>query len=145
MVVGTMNLPFAGGCVCGDVRYECSAEPITMTKCHCRDCQRITGGAYLPAVIVPLRAFKITKGSIQHFSTECQAGGYNMRGFCYRCGSCLTGGENPEKGIIGLLASSLDDPSWFVPQFVLFISDAEPWDLMDPNTPKYPRSIPSGG
>jgi hypothetical protein len=140
-----MKLPFTGGCVCGDLRYECSAEPIAMLKCHCRDCQRITGGAYVPAVIVPLRAFKITQGSIQHFATESQAGGHNMRGFCPKCGSRLTGAENPEKGIIGLLASSLDDPSWFVPKFDFFVSDAQPWDLMDPRIPKYPQSMPRPG
>ena len=40
-----MKIPFTGGCVCGAVRYECSAEPIMTLKCHCRDCQQVTGGA----------------------------------------------------------------------------------------------------
>lgn len=32
-----------GGCVCGAIRYEVTAEPIVTFNCHCRDCQKTTG------------------------------------------------------------------------------------------------------
>ena len=35
-----------GGCACGAIRYEVTAEPIVTFNCHCRDCQKTTGGAY---------------------------------------------------------------------------------------------------
>src|SRR2546423_9224890 len=73
---------FTGGCVCGAVRYEVSAKPIMMFNCHCRDCQRTTGGAFTPVVYVPARAFKITKGSPRYYSTPSEMGGHNKRGFC---------------------------------------------------------------
>ena len=138
-----MKSPFTGGCVCGAVRYECTSEPLLMAKCHCRDCQITSGGPYSPAVIVPISAFRITKGTIQHFGTPSLAGGHNQRGFCPKCGSRLTGGESIEKGIIGLLASSLDDPSWFQPSLESFVADAQPWDPLDPSLPKYPQNVPS--
>jgi hypothetical protein len=47
-----MKVPFTGGCACGAIRYECNAEPIMMGKCHCRDCQHISGGPFVPFVIV---------------------------------------------------------------------------------------------
>jgi hypothetical protein len=53
---------FGGGCACGAIRYECAAEPIVMFNCHCRDCQRASGGPYSAVVYVPAKAFKITKG-----------------------------------------------------------------------------------
>lgn len=34
-----------GGCACGAIRYEVTAEPIVTFNCHCRDCQKTTGGA----------------------------------------------------------------------------------------------------
>ncbi len=49
-----------GGCMCGAVRYECSAAPMFMGNCHCRDCQRASGGGYAPAIGVPRSAVKIT-------------------------------------------------------------------------------------
>ncbi|MEO6995234.1 MAG: GFA family protein [Lacunisphaera sp.] len=114
-----------------------------MAKCHCRDCQRTSGGPYSPAVVVPISAFRVTKGTIQHFETPSLAGGHNLRGFCAKCGSRLTGGESSEEGIIGLFASSLDDPSWFRPSVELFVADAQPWDPLDPRLPKYPENKPS--
>ena len=43
------KIPFTGGCVCDAVSYEITAEPIMMLKCHCRDCQQITGGGFAAA------------------------------------------------------------------------------------------------
>ena len=135
----SMKIPVTGGCVCGEVRYESSAEPLLMLKCHCRDCQRITGGAYVPAVVFPLSAFRVTRGAIKHFATEGADGGHNLRSFCATCGSRLTGAENQQRGIIAVVASSLDDPSIFVPKFDMFVADAQPWDVMDPATKKFPQ------
>jgi len=36
-----------GGCACGAIRYELTADPMIVHACHCRDCQRITGGAFV--------------------------------------------------------------------------------------------------
>ena len=127
-----MKLPLTGGCVCGEVRYEC----------HCRDCQQVSGGPYIPVVVVPLKHFKITKGTLQHHATPSLTGGHNLRGFCAKCGSRLTGAENPERGIIGITASSLDDASWFKPTMDIFVSDAQAWDMMDPESPKHQHNMP---
>jgi hypothetical protein len=137
----SVKLPITGGCVCGAVRYECHAAPLMMLKCHCRDCQQISGGPYTPAVIFPLQAFKVTKGEIRHYGTPSLGGGHNLRGFCPQCGSRLTGAENPQKGIIGVVASSLDDPCLFKPQMDIFTADAQPWDLMDPALPRHPQQF----
>ena len=137
-----MKLPITGGCVCGAVRYESSAAPLMMLRCHCRDCQQISGGPYAPAVVFPFRAFKITKGELQRYATSSVSGGHNLRGFCSQCGSRLTGAENPERGIIAVTASSLDDPGLFKPQMDVFVSEAQAWDLMDPELPKHPHNVP---
>ena len=50
----------SGGGQCGALRDEGSAEPLFAGNCHCRDCQKATGGAYVPAFAVPVRAVKIS-------------------------------------------------------------------------------------
>src|SRR4051812_21756961 len=132
-----MNLPITGGCVFGEVRYESASRPLMMLKCHCRGCQQDFGGPYTPGVGLPPKAFKITKGALQHYATPSLAGGHNLRGFCAKCGSRLTGAENPERGFIGVTASSLDDPGWFKPTMDIFVCDAHAWDLMEPALPKH--------
>jgi hypothetical protein len=132
---------FTGGCHCGAVRYECTSRPLAMLNCHCRDCQQVSGGAYTPVVYVPAKAFRITKGTLRHYSTPSVANGHNKRGFCPDCGSRLTGAES-ERGI-GITASSLDDPSWFKPKMDLWTCDAQPWDALDPNLPKFDQYPPA--
>jgi hypothetical protein len=137
-----MPTPFSGGCACGAIRYECNAEPIVMFNCHCRDCQRATGGPFSAVVYVPAKAFKITKGSPRYYKTSSEGGGHNLRGFCPECGSRLFGGGS-DRGQ-GTNASSLDDPSLFRPRFDIFTSDAQPWDQMHPKLPKFEKYAPSG-
>lgn len=114
-----------------------------MLKCHCRDCQRITGGPYVPAVIFPYPSFRVTRGEIQRHATGGENGARNLRGFCPTCGSRLTGAENPDRGVIGVVASSLDDPGIFQPKFDMYVEDAQPWDFMDPSTPKFSEGFPN--
>ena len=90
-----MTIPFYGGCACGAIRYECTAEPLHMFCCHCRDCQQASGGPYSPAVLVPSKAFKLTRGSPRYYTTPSVSGGTHTRGFCADCGSRLLGAVDP--------------------------------------------------
>jgi hypothetical protein len=134
-----MKTPFSGGCGCGAIRYECTAEPIEMFQCHCRDCQRATGGPFSCVVVVPEKSFKLTQGSLRYHFTQSAATGQHKRGFCAECGSRISGGENAEgtSEIVGINAGSLDDPSWFRPQYDIFTSDVQPWDYMNPALRKF--------
>lgn len=68
-----MKIPFTGGCMCGAVRYECSAEPVFMGNCHCRNCQRVTGTAFAAVILVPRNAVTIT-GDVKYYETTGIAG-----------------------------------------------------------------------
>ena len=134
---------FAGGCLCGAVRYECTRRPVLMFKCHCQDCQRATGSGYAAGLIVPTRAFRLTRGELRYHSTDSERGGRHRRGFCAECGSRITGAEMEERPRgIGVYAGSLDDPSWFRPTADIFVSEAQPWDLMDPERAKHDGHFP---
>ena len=138
------KVPFTGGCVCGAVRYECTAEPIMTFKCHCRDCQQVSGGGHVAGLLVTASAFRLTKGELKYHFTLTLSGGRHKRGFCAECGSRITGGENdlrPNR-FIGVTAGSLDDPSWFRPQMDFFVCDAQPWDQMDSALPKFDQYPP---
>jgi hypothetical protein len=140
-----IKIPFQGGCACGAIRYECTAEPTSMFNCHCRDCQRASGGAGNYVVLVPAKSFRFIRGTPRYHFTASGAFGHHKRGFCPECGSRLTGGENREGTTekVGINAGSLDDPSWFRPQFAIFTSEAQPWDQLYPAIPKY-ENYPRG-
>jgi hypothetical protein len=68
---------------------------------------------YAPAFQIPADALRVTQGEMRYYFTPSIRRGKHKRGFCPECGSRITGGEF-EKGdspFVGVLASSLDDPS----------------------------------
>jgi hypothetical protein len=79
----------SGGCACGAIHYECSADPVIMFNCHCRDCQQASGGAYAAIVVVPKTAVGI-RGEPRYHKVVGRAGKAVERGFCPNCGSPVT-------------------------------------------------------
>ena len=122
MAMSELKIPFFGGCACGAIRYESSVEPIMMFKCHCRDCQQITGGAFVAGLLLPASALRLTKEQLRYHFTPSMADGKHKRGFCPECGSRITGGESDREPAqyISVTAGRLDDPSWFRPQMDFF-------------------------
>lgn len=136
-----MATPFTGGCMCGAVRYECSAEPVMTGNCHCRDCQRATGGAYVSVIFVPRNAVKIT-GEVQYYDVKGDSGHIMSRGFCPTCGSRLFGKPAVVPDLMGIMAGSLDDPSSHRPAMDIYTASAQPWDYLNPELPKFPKGPP---
>lgn len=127
-----------GGCQCGELRYQFSADPLFAGNCHCRECQKATGGAYTPALAVPVNAVKIT-GAVKYYERPADSGNTFSRGFCPTCGGRVFGRSSGYPQFILITAGSLDDPSRFKPTMDFFTTSAQPWDSMDPALPKFPR------
>ena len=47
-----MAVPREGGCACGSVRYRLASEPLFVHCCHCLNCQRQTGSAFVVNVLI---------------------------------------------------------------------------------------------
>jgi hypothetical protein len=135
-----MKLPFTGGCMCGIIRYECSAEPILMVNCHCRDCQRATGTAFASGILVPCNAVTIA-GDVKYYDVTGESGKIVSRGFCANCGSRLFG-KPPIPELMSIMAGSLDDSSWFQPEMDIYTDSAQPWDYLNPGLPKFAKLPP---
>lgn len=140
MTVGSAR---AGGCLCGAIRYEAGGDPVFSLLCHCRDCQRQSGSAFIAAVRLPSAAFRITQGEPKRYVTRSDSGNDIARVFCGACGAPLYVQVLTRPDLIGLRVTSLDDPSWFRPDANIFTKSAQPWDHMNPAVPQYP-TYPEG-
>ena len=131
---------WAGGCACGAIRFNSSAEPAMMLKCHCRDCQRASGGGYAAVVVFPKTAVTAS-GEPRYHRMTGGSGNEIERGFCATCGSPVSVKLGLVPDVIGFAAASLDEPERFKPGLELFASHAHAWDVMDPQTAKKPRGL----
>jgi hypothetical protein len=74
----------SGGCLCGDIRVEVTADPVRAGICHCLDCRKNHGALFRPFAIFPGAAVTVT-GTPRIYDS---APGVH-RHFCGRCGSPL--------------------------------------------------------
>jgi len=136
-----MGTPFTGGCRCGAIRYECSAEPVMAGNCHCRLCQQVSGSAFTANVAVPKDALRIM-GDVKYHEAKADSGNTVSLGFCSICGAPVVGQSSGMPALMMLRAGSLDDPSWYRPGMDLYTASAQPWDHMNPDLPKFPKMPP---
>src|SRR5689334_4588615 len=123
---------FKGGCACGEIQYVFSGKPVFAFNCHCRDCQRFTGSAFISGMVVPAATFELTRGEPRFYTRRADSGGEISRGFCAVCGSPVLARLSRLPDVIAIPAASLDDPSWHRPAVDMFTASAQPWDYMNP-------------
>ena len=132
-----ISVPVTGGCACGAIRYECTAEPLFTWKCHCRDCQRSTGGGAAVNVAFSKSDGQFTKGAPKEHASAGTTGQQTHRGFCAECGSPISARADLIPDIRGISAASLDDPSQIELVAHIWTASAQPWDELSARLPQF--------
>ena len=137
-----MSTPFTGGCLCGAIRYECTAEPVGAGHCYCRDCQKSAGSGHASTLFVPNAALTVS-GEVKYYEKQADSGRAVRRGFCPSCGSQLFSRAAVLPDFVGIRAGSLDDPSWVKLTMAIYTSSAQPWDVIAQDLAVFPEMPPS--
>lgn len=95
-----------GGCQCGAVRYALYVAPQNSHVCHCRMCQRATGGLFAALAGAPKADFAWTKGDPGVFASSSLA----SRAYCRDCGTPLTFAYDRAEARMYVTIGSLDHP-----------------------------------
>jgi hypothetical protein len=122
-----------GGCLCGAIRYETWGSRIYNIICHCRMCQRASGGPLAALFYVASDCIKITKGSPHAYRSSATVD----RLFCPDCGSPLFFQRINLPNIRAIFVGSLDDPNDFIPALHVCMSSAVPWLDVHDDIPRY--------
>ena len=131
-----MTASLTGGCLCGAIRYAISAPVAGLRACHCRNCQKASGGAGTVNAVVPSESFRITKGTPRRYNDSATQSGRTLcRHFCGECGAPLYSRRDPDVGIVVVRAGSLDDSSALKITTNIWTASAQPWAHIDPETP----------
>jgi hypothetical protein len=122
-----MSDTFEGGCACGAVRYRLLAAPMFVHCCHCRDCQRQTGSAFVINALIESDRITLLSGSPEPVSMPTDSGRPHD---IYRCPSCRTAvwsdyGRRPKLRFVRV--GTLDEPSAIVPDVHIYTRSKLPW------------------
>lgn len=122
-----MTEPMTGGCLCGGVRYEISAEPAMQIVCHCTHCQKQSGSAFSTIIGVPEAAVQVTKGAVKSYVDDGESGKHLQRQFCGDCGSPLFSIVEVAPGMAFVKTGTLDDTSFFQPAAHIWTRSKQCW------------------
>jgi hypothetical protein len=117
--------PYAGGCLCGAVRYSYAARPMGLNACHCGDCKRLTGSDYVKMLIAE-RAHFTKQGETQVFRKTAASGREIDIHRCAQCGARLWHEPLSAPSFTFICAGTLDDASWAMPVSHIWVEQAAP-------------------
>ena len=126
-----------GRCTCGKARYRMTSEPLFVNCCHCRDCQRQTGTAFVINALIETDRITLLKGKPEPVSMPTESGRPHD---IYRCAHCRTAlwsdyGRRPSLRFVRV--GTLDDPGAPKPDANIFTRSKLPWVVLSPDIPAF--------
>lgn len=135
-------MKITGGCYCGDVRYEVEGDPLAKLQCHCRECQRISGGGANFTMAVPDATFNYTKGAPAAYTRDDLEGAVT-REFCGRCAAPLLTRAPGLPGAVLLKVGSMDSPEDFGgPDAAIYMDEAYDFHSVAEGVAQFPKFPP---
>ncbi len=126
------RVPVTGGCLCGAIRFESSEAPKLVGFCHCRMCQKASGGLFAVFADFPGEAFNFTRGEPQYFRSSDIA----TRGFCRECGTPISFQYDGSSGP-AIMVGTLDHPEDWPPTWEHSgIESKVPWFAINDELPQ---------
>ncbi len=124
--------PISGHCLCGAVRFTCTAPPVWQVHCHCESCRRATSSPMTSFFAMPDGAWSWTGAAPQLYRSSAKGERY----FCKVCGSQMGYRHASLPDEMHFYAASLDDPTLFTPTAHDFWPEHLPWLHLADHLPK---------
>ena len=120
-------MTFDGGCSCGAVRYRLRTAPMIVHCCHCTQCQRHTGSAFVVNAIIEAERIELLGAAPGRVDGPSESGRPHD---IYRCPQCQVAlwsdyGRRPNYRFVRV--GTLDSPSALPPDVHIFVRSKLPW------------------
>jgi hypothetical protein len=118
-----------GGCACGAVRYRLTSEPLIVHCCHCLNCQRQTGSAFVVNLLIEGDRIELTAGEPQPVDVPRDDGSKQR---VYRCPECQVAvfSEYGGPAVRFVRGGTLDDPKGVTPDVHIYTKSKVGWVML---------------
>ena len=125
-----------GGCSCGEVRYRLTAESMFTHCCHCLNCQRQTGSAFVINLLIEADRVEVVAGEPQAVEVPRDDGSVQR---IHRCPSCQVAvfSQYTRAEVLFVRAGTLDDPSTVAPDVHIYTRSKVPWVTLPESVPAF--------
>lgn len=131
-------MALTGRCSCGAIRYQLSSAPLIVHACHCRDCQRITGSAFVINLWIERKFVEAEGAEPRVFRLAGGSGRPHDVFFCGDCGTYLWsryGGASDK--YLFVRGGTLDKPASVKPDVHIFTRSKVPWLTLPEGVPAF--------
>lgn len=142
-----MSPPYPGTCLCGQIEFRLTAEPLTLYACHCTDCQCRSGGALLLSMWVRRDSLEVLAGTPKRVTSIANDARERRNMVCPACEVRLWAEPVHRPGLAILRPGLLHQAREFSPVAHQFVRSALPWFVFPKDvalyetTPDDPREL----
>jgi len=135
--------PVEGGCLCGAVRYKLTEAPMGCYACHCKDCQRLSGGPFSLSMPIRRAALVMLRGTFEGQHKTADSGRTLTMMCCAKCRTILWNLPHATPDVAMLKPGTLDDLNWAVPIGNIWTQSKVAWVAIDAKQPNFEGQPPS--
>jgi hypothetical protein len=131
-----MSFALEGGCACAEVRYRLTSDPLFVHCCHCLNCQRQTGSAFVINVLIEADRVEVLAGEPQPVDVSRDDGSQQR---IWRCPTCQIAvySQYTSPRVRFVRAGTLDDPAAVAPDVHIFTRSKLPWVTLPDSVPAF--------
>jgi hypothetical protein len=126
-----------GGCACGAVRYRLTSAPMFVNCCHCRDCQRQTGTAFVINAVIETDRIMMLSGEPEAVAVPTDSGRPHDIHRCPKCRAALWSDYGHRPGLRFVRVGTLDEPAALPPNAHIFTRSKLPWVGLPTDVPAF--------
>ena len=136
MIVDVTSVAREGGCACGAVRYRLTSDPLFTHCCHCLNCQRQTGSAFVINLLIEADRVELLAGAPQAVEVPRDDGSKQRISRCPTCQVAVYSDYGrPE--VLFVRAGTLDQPGSVSPDVHIFTKSKLSWVTLPESVPAF--------
>jgi hypothetical protein len=132
-----MEDDLSGGCACGAVRYRLTSAPMFVHCCHCRDCQRQTGSAFVINALIETDRVAMLAGAPEPVAMPTDSGSPHDIYRCPACRTALWSDYGRRKVLRFVRVGTLDRPAALPPDVHIYTRSKLPWVALPEGAPAF--------
>ena len=113
-------------CACGQLQAHCTDVPLSISLCHCLECQKRTGSTYGIAAFFDRDGVRI-EGASTIFERPSDSFYPVVHHFCPRCGSTVFWYPLRKPGVIAVAVGAFADPHFPAPTQAVYDQHRHYW------------------
>ena len=125
-----------GKCICGEIEYELTADPMFVHCCHCTWCQKETGSAFAINALIEADEVRLVQGCPEIICVPSNSGEGQQISRCPSCKIALWSNYGAAKDAVFFIrVGTLNNPDACPPDIHIFTSTKQRWVELNNSVP----------